>query len=92
MTTTTESDESRLGRLEGQMEQVLLAIQDLRQELRELRQETPSVDRSDRPALPRNVGHRRRHHRRPGGPDSAGRVTRRDQATCPNPWLGRVTN
>ena len=44
MTTTTESDESRLGRLEGQMEQVLLAIRDLRQELRDLRQELRAVN------------------------------------------------
>ena len=34
MTTATDSDESRLGRLEGQMEQMVIALQDVRSELR----------------------------------------------------------
>ena len=39
----TDTDDSRLGRLEGQMEQVILALQELRQELRDVRQELRDV-------------------------------------------------
>lgn len=34
MTTATESDDTRMGRLEGQMNHVVLVLQELRQELR----------------------------------------------------------
>ncbi len=38
--TALETDESRLGRLEGQVGELSLATQDLRQEVRQHRQET----------------------------------------------------
>ena len=40
----TDTDDTRLGRLEGQMEQVILALQKLRQELRDVRQEVRAVN------------------------------------------------
>lgn len=40
----TETDDTRLGRLEGQMEQVILALQELRQELQDVRQEVRAVN------------------------------------------------
>ena len=53
--TTTDSDESRLGRLEGQMEQLIITLQDnrnehrtehqnIREELRDIRQELRAVN------------------------------------------------
>ena len=39
-----DTDDSRLGRLEGQMGQVVLALQELRQELRDVRQEIRAVN------------------------------------------------
>jgi uncharacterized coiled-coil protein SlyX len=48
MTTATESDDTRLGRLEGQMEQQSIAIQELSRRLdaglQELRQELRAVN------------------------------------------------